>query len=513
MLRFTAGLVCVALLAPFAARAADDAPLTVMLSEPPRTMDPADQNATETASVLEPFYETLLKRDARGTIQPGLATSWRPSADRLVWTFSIRPGVRFHDGAPCDAAAVTRSLQRLIDRKVALAGASVYRAVIASVRQDGETVVVTLARPYADFLSLVTLVQSAIVSPVAVEAGELSRRADGTGPFRFVSWRAGEDVFATRNSGYWGVVPAIAAIDWRWSPEPSVLNMALQTGDADVVIPLAPVFARVYAPGQSAAALATVKRQRSAALFWLALNTRLKPLDDARVRRALGLAIDRRALVAGLLDGFGAPACHALTPDIPDALPCGAGEDRARIDMARALLKEAGQEKGFSVSVVVQEPEEPIAEALQAMWRPLGVVLSIRRQEAGVWVQSAFAPPEEKAREETGMALTSWSAPYVSDLQLRPLYTTGNSAPHGANLGFYNNADIDRMIDAAAQDNQPASRHETLLAIQSTLDRDAPIVPLFTRDTLYGVRNGISGVWAATEGSIRVVDARRAQAQ
>lgn len=512
-------LASVALLVPLAAgflpargellHAAESrvAELTIMLAEPPRSMDPADQSATATRSVLAPFYETLVRQDETGALHPALATAWTSSADGLRWRFAIRPGLRFHDGTTCDAAAVAASLRRLIDPKAALAGSGIFREIISSAEQEAGDVVVTLRHPYAEILPLLSVTQAAIVSPRAAARGDLGRHADGTGPFVFVAWRQGKDVQAARNPAYWGPPPALDRLRWIWSPEPSVLNMALQTGDADIVDPLAPVFARLYAAGERGATVAGVRRAPGAALFWAALNTKLPPLDDSRVRRALGLAIDRDALVAGLLHGFGRPACHALTPDIAGARSCAPGEARAHLAQARALLAEAGHGSGFTIAVAVQEPEEPIAEALQAMWRGIGVTLEIRRQEAGVWVQSAFAPPEAKRRAGTGMIITSWSAPFIADLQLRPLYASVSAAPAGANLGFFSDDAVDAAINAVAEERDPAIRRQTLDDLQARLDVQAPILPLYNADTVYGVRRGVEGVTALRDGEIIVAGA------
>ncbi|WP_048848563.1 ABC transporter substrate-binding protein [Tanticharoenia sakaeratensis] len=490
------------------AAAACAAGLTVMLAEPPRSMDPADQNATATHSILAPFYESLVQQDETGSIRPGLATRWSGSVDGRVWRFTLRPHVLFHDGAPCDPEAVAASLKRLIDPKAGLAGAGVFRGLIMDVAEDGQDVVITLARPYADILHLLAMTQAAVVSPIAARGGTLGRHADGTGPFRFGDWQDGDHVRALRFDRYWGAAPSLDWINWTWSPEPSVVNMALQTGDANVVMPISPVFADLYTPGRPASAEAVVYRAPGSALFWAALNTRLPPLNDPRVRRALSLSIDRRALVAGLLHGNGQPACFAITPETPGARGCGAAAG-ADIDQARTLLEQAGWHKGFSITAVVQEPEEPIAEALQAMWRSIGVRLVIRRQEAGVWVQSAFAPPDEKKRSETGVIISSWSAPFVADLQIRPLYAAASAAPAGANLGFYDNPIVDAEIEAAAGTLDPIGRAALYGTIQTRLADDAPMLPLYVQDDLFGVRRDIEGVTSLPDGEIVVTQAHR----
>lgn len=475
-----------------------------MLTEAPRSMDPADQNATATRSVLSSFYETLVQFDAEGHIAPLIATDWTSSADGLEWRFRIRHGVLFHNGMPCDASAVVASFNRLLDPDIALAGAGVSRAVIRSVRHEGDEVVFTLISPYADFLALMTMTQTAIVALAGVEQGTLGRHAVGTGPYVFEAWHSGDDVLAKRNAAYWGTKSFFEWLDWRWSPEPSVLNMALQTGDADVVGPLSPVFAPLYQAKNLGASVYSVT---GSTLFWAALNTRIKPLDDTRVRRALSLAIDRNGLVSGLLHGYGRPACSALTPDIDGALSCGPSEAGPDIEAARRLLVSAGVGDGFRLVVIVQEAEEPIAEALQAMWREIGVRLEIRRQEAGVWVQAAFAPPSVKAREETGVILTSWSAPFLADMQLRPIYMSTSAAPKSVNLGFFKNLVVDGLIEQAGRMTDAVERRALLKQIQIILQQQAPVLPLYVANTVYGVRTGLAGVTAGADGEILVKQA------
>ncbi len=464
--------------------------LTIMQTEGPRSMDPADHTATLTGAILDPMYEGLVRQSGGQGVEPLLATGWTASADALAWTFHLRDGVRFHDGSVMDAEAAAGGFRRLIDPASTLAAAGKFIPVIASCEVvDSRTVRFRLRKPYADFLTLLAANQAAVVSPRAVASGAIGRSACGTGPFRFVAWRADDYVLQQRNDGYWGERPRLASLQWRWSSEPSVLYMALRTGDADIAAPLSPVFA------QATAANANLRliRQSATTFFWIALNTLLPPLDDPRVRQALNFATDRAALVAGLLGGFGQAATAPLADATPfvDPDPAGLRFDPA---LARRLLAQGGFARGLRIAIAVQDDDELLIEALQAMWRDVGVALEIRRLEGGVYAQAAFARPPVKAAERIGGVLSSWSSGVVPDLQLRPLFASASAAPAGANLGFFRDGAVDALIDAGAATSDPAARARLYAAVQRRIVAEAPAVLLYTRDDLAGVRRGVSGV-------------------
>ncbi len=491
---------------PRLARAAPGGQLAVMQSEAPRSMDPGDHTASFTAAVLEPMYEGLVRRNAALALEPALATAWRAEADGTRWVFTLRDGVTFHDGAPFDAAAVVTSLTRFLDAKRGLAAAGRVRAILAGAEAvDPRTVAFTLKQPYAGFLALLATNPCCIVSPRAEQAGTIGRLAVGTGPFKLVEWRSGEYVQQARNDGYWGDKPALDGIRWTWSSEMSVLSMALQTGDADVVNPLPPVFAAATARNPQLKLLSS----DGAFVFWVALNTALKPLDDVRVRQALNYATDRAALVQALLLGNGKPANSPLAPVTPgyDAALDPYPYDLAK---AKALLADAGA-TALTVNVVVQEQEANIAEALQAMWGKAGVALNVQRMEAGVWTKAAFAPPAQKAEANTGGVIASWSAgAFNADLQLRPLYATASASPAGANLGFFSDPALDRLIDQAAATLDDTARLALYRQAQAVVDQQAPDVLLYYKKDLAATRAGVGGVWMLPGGTVMVRGAQKA---
>ena len=141
------------------------------------------------------------------------------------------------------------------------------------------------------------------------------------------------------------------------------------------------------------------------------------------------------------------------------------------------------------------------------MWARVGVRLLVRRLEGGVWTDAAFAAPAAKLRAGLGAVMVSWSAPFLPDMQLRPLYATTSASPAGANLGFFSDPLIDRAIDAAAQTPDPVLRTQRYRAIARRLDDEAPVILLHTPADLVAARSAVQGIAVLPGGEIRVRDA------
>jgi glutathione transport system substrate-binding protein len=223
--------------------------------------------------------------------------------------------VKFHDGTPFDADAIVKNFARHLDAKRGLAASGRLRTFIDSVSAvDPSTVQFKLKKPYPAFLALLTTGSCWMVSPTADAAGTIGTKAVGTGPYKLQEYKSGEYVLETKNPDWWGGAPKGAdEIKWTWTSEPSVMNMALQTGDADIVNPLPAAFAKQLEANPDM----KVNKSDGSAVFWVSLNTKLKPLDDVRVRQALNYATDRDGLVRAIMQGYATPANSPLAPVTP----------------------------------------------------------------------------------------------------------------------------------------------------------------------------------------------------
>jgi glutathione transport system substrate-binding protein len=470
-----------------------------MQTEAPRSMDPADHTATYTTAVLDPMYEALTQFDKKLQIQPSLATSWTANSSANIWTVKIRRGVFFHDGTPLDARAVVASFNRLLDPRRGLAGAGVFRRTIASVAVvDDQTVRFDLRRPSASFPGLLAI--GKVVSPTADALGNLGRKADGTGPYRFSEWKTGEYVLETRNEGYWGPKPLYEQLKWIWSSEPALMNMALLAGEVDLVNPLPPMFADALQHDRRIALL----KGESSAVYWIALDQKAKPLDDVRVRQALNYATDRKSLIASQLRGYGIPAASPLAPADADFDPDIRGY-KYDPEKARAILLAAGYPGGFTLNIAVQESQSNIMQAVAGMWAAVGVTLNIHQMETGVFTQTIFGDPQQKAAADIQCVFASWSSANLDpESQLGPLYRTQSWSPAAANLGFYSNKRVDSLLDQAAAELDAGKRKRLYSEAQQIISDEAPHVLLYYARDLAAQRAGLKDFWLFPGGQVEL---------
>ena len=448
--------------------------VTIMQLEAPLTMDPADHTASLTMDVLDPIYDCLTRFDQNLDVAPSLATKWSVDSSGTRWTLQLRKGVHFHDGTPFDARAVVDSFNRLLDPDRGLAAASRVRSIVKRVTATGpDTVLFTLANSYASFLRVLAV--TPIVSPSADREGKLSRQAVGTGPYKFVEWKTGEYVLEERNEQYWGPRPVIKQLKWIWTSEPVLMNMSVLAGAADIVNPLPPIFAEALSRNRKV----KVIQGSEARVFWVALNTKNKPLDDIRVRQALNYATDREALVRTQLRGFGTPANSPLAPaDFAyDPQTRGYPYD---LERAKALLAKAGYPNGFTLKIAVQEADAQLVEALQGMWANAHVNLQIDQMEHGVFSQAIFGSPQQKAQQGIDCVFASWASDDTDpDYQLDLLYRSDQWSPAGANLGFYSNPHLDALLESAAAELNTEKRIALYRQAQQIISDDAPHVLLY----------------------------------
>jgi glutathione transport system substrate-binding protein len=380
-----------------------------------------------------------------------------------------------------------------------LAASSTFRAVVREVAACGAwDICFFLKAPFAALPSLWTI--TPIVSPRADLQGHLDKHAVGTGPYRFVDWKTGEYVLEERNLNYWGPAPPLKRIRWLWSTESALMNMALLAREVDLVSPLPPVFAEALGHSRRVKLI----QGKSSAVFWVALNTKLRPLDDVRVRRALNYAVDRDALIRSQLRGYALPANSPLAPaDFAySAATRGYHYDPGK---ARSLLAEAGVPHGFTLNVIAQEGQVNIMQALSGMWAQIGVTLQIQQMETGVYSQTIFGDPEQKQHQNVQAVFASWASSSLDpDQQLGPLYRTSSWAPGGANVGFYSNHVLDELLDQARAQLDETQRKALYARAQQIISDDAPHVLLYYSRDLAADRASLSGPWIFPGGEVRL---------
>jgi peptide/nickel transport system substrate-binding protein len=391
--------------------------LVVGLQLEPPTLDPTSGAAAAIKDVaFQTLYEGLVRLGPGGEVRPWLATGWTVSPDGLTYRFRLRPGVRFHDGAPFDAEAVRFSLDRARASTSTNSQKARFGLIAEIATPDPLTVEVKLKRRSSTFLQVLGWGDAAILSPRS--AATDATAPVGTGPFRFQAWRRGEDVSLVRNPAYWGAEPHVARLRFRFLADPTAAEAALKAGDVDA-FPAFPAPEAVSALARDPRFVVRVGPSEGETL--LAINERSGPLADLRVRRALDFAIDRRAVIQGAMSGYGQPIGSHYPPQDPGYVDLTGlyPHDPAH---ARALLAQAGYPHGLDLTLKLPPPAyaRRSGEIIAAELAQAGVRVRIEDVEWAQWLADVFG------RHDYQLTIVSHVEPLDYDIYGRDDYYFGD---------------------------------------------------------------------------------------
>ena len=435
-------------------------------------------------------------------LAPMLALSWQPNADGSVWTFKLRPGVKFHNGKTMSADDVVATFERLADpdsESNALTLFNGYLSKGGARKIDPDTVEFHLDAPHGNFPYLVSSENyNAIVLP-ADYAGDFEANFVATGPFRLEKYtpRAGSSF--VRNPDYWGAPPLPGRIEYSFLVDAPAMIAALKAGQIDVLHPLPLSLGREFA-GDAGFEIIGVP---TSAHHQVHMRNDMDPFRDPRVRRAVALCLDRPALVRGLTGGHGdigndSPFAPAF-PSTDKAVP-----QRAQaIAEARQLMQAAGLGGGFDVRLTTENYLEipAFARAIQEAVKPIGgrIELEFLEQSAyfgdGVFGKSPWL--------DSAMGITDYDHRGVPNVCL----TASLRADGGWNAARYRNpaydAAVARYIAALDIDAQRQAAGE----IETLLLADTPVLFAYFHHALTAVRKGVTGVKATATGHLLLAGA------
>jgi peptide/nickel transport system substrate-binding protein len=327
--------------------------------------------------------ETLI--DSRtGKIQPWLATEWNVSSDGLVWTFKLRPDVKFHDATPLDAEAVVFNYMRQIDEKhpFYLAEAITRGATLVGVQKVEASgpleVKFTRSRPSGGMLAQLSVPWAGLLSPTAIQklGADYARQPVGTGPFVFEKGSKGAEASVTANPNYWGGKPTLGRVVVRAIPDLAAVNAALTAGEVD----FATFVDFKDLEGFRKNPKLKVEVVDAANYGYVGVNTKSPKLQDVRVRRALAHAINRQQIIDVVLSGQGTLPGSFVPAPIPGSAKNLENYYPYDAAKAKGLLGEAG---ASSLSLAIWAPSNgfwpTMAELIQSDLGKVGVTATIEK--------------------------------------------------------------------------------------------------------------------------------------
>jgi peptide/nickel transport system substrate-binding protein len=450
--------------------------LVMAMALEPTGLDPTAAAESSIAEVTQyNIYETLTKINSDGSVSPLLAESWEVSPDLRTYTFRLRKGVKFQNGEVFNAEAVKFSFQRAGGDRSTNKDKRTFASMESIAAINEHTVVIINKELDPDFLFLMGQATAIIVEPKSAE--ENATKPVGTGPYKLDSWRRGSSVTLSRWEGFRNLgAIKIRKVVFRFIPDSAAQVAALLSGDVDV-------FPRVAA-GRSMSLLKKDSRFQvvvsgSRAKTILAINNKRRPLDDVRVRRAIAMAIDRKAVIMGSADGYGTPIGAHYVPGAPGYIDMTA-VNPYNVEKAKALLKEAGVTTPLRLTMPVAPP--PYArqgsEIIAAQLGRIGIDIRIQNVEWAQWLSGVYA------NKNYDVTLISHAEPF--DL--------GNfSKP-----GYYWNYDSPKFADLYNQyKNEPraSDRIKLIGQIQRLLAEDCVHAFLYQPQWITVADKNIKGLW------------------
>lgn len=430
-------------------------------------LDPHLATAFQTIDALELVYDTLFELDADLNIQPGLAADYSYSEDGTELTLNLQEGVTFHDGDPFTSADVVASLERILDEATGAVGRNFILSIEEITAPDDLTVVLGLSVADGTLPSVLTRVNTSMMSDASIEAGTVGTEPNGTGPFDFVEWNQGESVELDTFADYWGDAPSVEGVSIRVLPEDTSLLAALQAGEIHIGIITNPAVL------EQATSPLVVETAPALGYFPFFLNSSRGPLQEKAVRQAISCAIDRQQLIDAALFGNGVETGPYVIGDFAsdpwEGLPCD-GPDK---DLARQLLADAGFADGFSIETIIISGESEIniniGQNLQAQLSEIGVDLQLEQLETNVYVDRWLAADFDSALSENG------AGPDPHHTYVR--YFTSEGVFQ--NVAGLSSPELDDLILQGQTTTDPAARVEIYHEISRILLDESPWVWLF----------------------------------
>lgn len=474
------------------------------------TLDPA-QGAFSTYpggyEVAYCLYDRLVDFDKNLKIVPQLASGWDLAADAKSVRFRLRSGVKFHDGAAFDAAAVKFNVERMMDKARNPTNRPLWDAVAGVDIVDAATVLVRMKDPFSQILNTFAHGSGCMVSPASVaKFGEkgVAQNPVGAGPFMLDSFTPGQEVTLKAFGAYWGGKPPTERLVFKFIAEPATRVAALRTGSVDIVDSL---------PVQLVAGLRRepnieVITGPSLRPLGLVINMANAPYDDPRVRQALNHAVPVKTIAERVFFGFAKASDSPLSFDTQGYKPNMPFEYSP--DEAKALLASAGWTPGaggklqkggqpLRMRMLASEGLFPgdvsIIEICQRAFVQIGIDATITKVESGAYYGELR---KERSALNFDVAMFGFNPSNASGLyHLESLYKS-NASDAGPldvwNIGRYRNAKVDELLRQAHATVDLTAQNALLGQVQGIVWADAPYVWLHVNENVTAIRKGIKNV-------------------
>jgi peptide/nickel transport system substrate-binding protein len=452
------------------------------------SLDPANTTDMDSIKVTVNIFETLVKYETEGKeLIPGLAVNWRSSEDGLTWTFNLRQGVKFHDNTIFDAHAVVFNFERWMNTSNPYHDGEFsywnyvfggFPGFIKSVAALSDYAVeIKLTKPYAPFLSTLTMPVFGIQSPDAIRkyGSEVYKHPVGTGPFCFKSWESNENILLVRNKAYWNVPSKLDEVEFKVISSSKDRLEQLKQGIILIADNLGPDDTN------------EIQNDSNLQLFlrpcfnigYMAINNEKPPFDNRQVRSAMSYAINKDELIKDVFNNIAKPA-KTLIPPVLWGFNESIEPSEYNVEKSLSLLAEAGYHEGFKTTLWVMDCSRnyfpkpfQVAEYIKKSLQKVNIEVTIK----------TFSWDEYLNRIKNGeheLALIGWTGDNIDpDNFLYTLLASDNAKPGlASNYSFYKNKEIDLLLNQARETTNLEFRKNLYRKLLEAADYDMPSIPL-----------------------------------
>lgn len=482
--------------------------LSIAFADPISSADPQLNNHAGDRSLALHFWDSIINSRDGGKLEPALASSWRALDDK-TWEFKLRSDIKWQDGTPFTADDIVFSFQRARNVPGSVASyTGALRTVESTTAKDPHTVIVRTNTPNPMLpldISSIYIVSKHVGEKSRTEDYNAGRAMVGSGPYKFVSHTPGDRTVFERSPSYWGPKPAWDKVTYRFINNGAARTAALLAGDVDMIDKVAvtdvdklrktPSVSVYTYPGLRVMLLQPSHRPGANEFITdnagkpLAQN----PLTDVRVRQALSLAINRKAIVDRILQGTVTEAnqwmpkgTFGYNPEVKD-IPYN-------LEQAKKLLAEAGFPQGFQLTIHVPGDRYPQApetvQAIAQFWTRAGVKTQVQVVPWSVY--SGRATKNEYAVSVIAWGNGTGEAGYGL---LQTLATNDAKRGRGANnWGRYSNESVDKALDAATVEFDAGRRAAMFRHSVKLVTDDVGHIPLFHYQNIWAAKKGLKVV-------------------
>ena len=507
---------------------------TVQYGSNPETLDPALNSAIDGANTIITIFEPLLLINENNEVIGGQAESWEASEDGLTWTFTMRDGLKWSDGTDLNAKDFEYSFKRMVDPNTAAPYAETCLGMIdgfeeaagfpdadgnptvdpnpealnVKASEDGKTLTIVLSYPCSYFDKMAAFATMSPVQQATVEAnGDSWCTSPDTfvsnGPYMITDWTPSERIVLTKNPNYvggWDSSKIVSdTITLLLLEDSSASFAAYNSGEAQLIkdVPTDEIPSLTKAEDGGDFYVDTIL-----GTYYVSLNLQRDAFKDAKVRKALSLAIDRDYVANTIMQGTYSAADSIVGPGIVDEsgyfhdngnAPYISADYEANLAEAKKLLEEAGYPNGEGYPTIEYSTNDagyhvPLAEYLQQAWGDLGITLTINKME---W--SSFTPARRAG--EYDVARNGWVMDYNDPSNMLDLFCSGN----GNNDGKYSNPDFDAAIDASKVADS-AEHFAQLHKAEDILMEDMGCLPIAYYNDYWLQSPALKGTWHSPYG-------------